>query len=195
MHGGMSPTGPASPHFGNGKRSKYQYLPANMSARFEKLSTDTLENLEESINIQRALETEVLNRVGTGESLRSWKRLTAIVGETAILVAKTNDDDLQTEYKARAFDLIENEVVEGAASFASQSAARRDLHALHESQRKMTETLMKARKEMQETYTHEQWGELLGRILNILKKRLTPELLASVAFDIEAERAPKQITS
>ena len=36
-------------------------------------------------------------------------------------------------------------------------AVRHEIQSIHESQRKLTETLTKSRKEVQETYTQSQW--------------------------------------
>ena len=44
-------------------------------------------------------------------------------------------------------------------------------------QRKLTETLTKSRKEVQETYTQTQWNEMLQIILLSLKKHITDHAL------------------
>lgn len=156
MHGGATPNGIASPHFVNGKTSKYFYLPENLKSRASGLLNDTIKNLEESINIQKALETQYLEKLGTGESTEAWIKLQKAVKEY---------DEAEPADRAYAFGMIRFIVKDGLnASFLN-----RDIQNIQESQRKLTETLSKVRKEAQEIYTQEEFGMFAGIILRILK--------------------------
>jgi predicted nucleic acid-binding Zn-ribbon protein len=77
-------------------------------------------------------------------------------------------------------------VYDAARSFAIQTQLRHELQDIQESQRKLSETLTKCRKEMQETYTKEQWNVLLLAALTSLKKHVEAAALAAVAQDFQA---------
>lgn len=46
------------------------------------------------------------------------------------------------------------------------------IQSLHESQRKLTDSLIKCRKSVQETYTREMWNELMAEVLQILHEEI-----------------------
>ncbi len=64
-----------------------------------------------------------------------------------------------------------------ASEGVGYDAVRHEIQSIHETQRKLTETLTKSRKEVQETYTQTQWNEMLHIILLSLKKHITDHAL------------------
>ena len=175
---------------------KSEYLPKQIYARFEGLNGTVLDNLEESIKMQQALETSIIERLDTGESALSWQQLQ----ETFSSVSMVDDgmpDDPSPEEELAALSrrvaqlegVIESSrriLLQGARSFAVQTQIRKELQAAHEAQRKLTETLTKCRKEMQETYTEEQWNMLLLAILTSLKKHVDTTALTAVVRDFDS---------
>ena len=184
MHSGNAPKGMASPHFKDGKHSKYQYLPPNFSSRLESVISDHIENIEHSIEIQKMLETTYLEKLGTSESTEAWSKLRQAV----------KDYD---RGNAEAFGTIRFIVNEGL----SQSFLYRDIQSIQESQRKLSETLSKVRKEAQEIYTHEQWNEMLSTLVGVLKNNIQDQkILQAIQEEIyersnHDEQNPKQLTS
>lgn len=132
-------------------------MPNKLARRAESLSGNALDKLQESIDIQATLETQLLERIGSGESSHAWTKLAMAVAE--YIAADEKDNYLETEIaRANAFDKIAFCVQKGLDA----AHLRRDIQSIHESQRKLTETLTKCRKEVQETYTREMWNEMLS---------------------------------
>jgi hypothetical protein len=198
-HGGPTPVGIASPKFVHGKTSKAQYLPPHLTARMERINGDVLENLEESIGIQKTLETKILEQMKTGESSILWGALTQTMQTAAFDLTQVpptpefEDPDEFAEnwvknIKCDAFDQIGTIIREGKSLYAVQKELRKDIQSIHDTQRKNTETLTKCRKETQEIYTQEQWQEMMNRLQNVLREIMTREQL----IDFSERIAPMQ---
>jgi hypothetical protein len=178
------------------KQSKSEYLPASVYARFENLNGSVLDNIEESIKIQQALETSIIERLDTGESALSWERLAEILAAVSLVddgldATPTHEDEVvqlrrRVSQLETAVDAARSLVREGSRSFAVQTQIRKELQLAHDAQRKLTETLTKCRKEMQETYTEEQWNTLLMAVLHSLKRNVEAHALASVVKDFQS---------
>lgn len=166
MHGGATPQGIAHPNYIHGKTSKLAYLPDRLIKRADALTGDVLDNIEESISIQKALESDLLERLKTGESGKAWVDAKQLV--STITAVSAAGDDTST---------LLNELQQLMDAGASYDAVRAEIQSIHESQRKLTETLTKSRKEVQETYTQTQWNEMLQIVLLSLKKHITDHAL------------------
>lgn len=196
IHGGKSFSGIASPTFKNGKNSKHQYLPPNFSSRLETVISDHIENIEHSIEIQKTLETTYLEKLGTNESTEAWSKLRQAVKDYD--EASHNPDPAKANQgKAQAFGMIRFIVNEGL----SQAFLYRDIQSIQESQRKLSETLSKVRKEAQEIFTHEQWNEMLSTLVAVLKNNIPDQkILQAIQEELYArsnnnEQNPKQLTT
>ena len=77
-HGGKSPTGPASPHWKHGRRSRYsKVLPQGAMLRgyLDTIQTAELRSLREQIGLATGLEEECVTRLAAGVgSFTAWKR-------------------------------------------------------------------------------------------------------------------------
>jgi hypothetical protein len=173
------------------RSSKSEYLPKALYARFETLNGSVLDNLEESIRLQQTMETSIVERLDTGESSAAWDRLMGILGSPPMVIHE--DNETEEEFLAKENDHLRAQleqarevVYDAARSFAIQTQLRHELQDIQESQRKLSETLTKCRKEMQETYTKEQWNVLLLAALTSLKKHVEAAALAAVAQDFQA---------
>lgn len=183
LHGGATPKGIASPHFKTGKSSKYIYLPKNYAPRLENTITDFITNLEESIAIQKALETRYLEKLGTNESTEAWSKLRKAVSDYDDATHK-EDPKEKAIGQAQAFGMIRFIVEDGL----SESFLHSDIQRLHEGQRKLSETLSKVRKESQEIYTQEQWMEMLSFLLQIIKNNVKDrKILNNIQTEINAK--------
>ncbi len=170
FHGGVSTKGMSSP------KKKHQYLPAELIGRFEHLNGDALDNLEESIGIQRALETRLLEQLATGESAEAWKLLTELVPS----YESTSDPHV----KDGIFNRMKHIIHGGLKAYG----VRRDIQNIHDSQRKLTETLTKCRKEVQETYSQEQYNQMLNELLGIIRMNCDFDTQRKIALDIQARQ-------
>lgn len=192
IHGGSTPKLLTAVN----KNRKSEYLPQGVYARFENLNGSVLDNLAESIRIQQALETSIIERLNTGESALTWSKLKDILAATSLIddgVTEENQEEDELIQLRRRVEQLENAidasrriVLEGSRAFAVQQQLRKELAGAHESQRKLTETLTKCRKEMQEIYTEEQWNTLLLAVLTSLKKHVATQQLAAVVKDFDS---------
>lgn len=190
-HGGKSPKGAANGQFKDGKTSKYAYMPPNLTFRMERLNGDVLDNLEESIGIQKTLETQIYERMKSGESGVIWQELKKLVSQVNFLLDNPPEvpEDIEPEalelffaefearVKTNAWDKARELILEGKKAYNVHQEHRRDIQSIHDSERKLTETLTKCRKEIQETFTQEQWNGLLQMNLAILREILTRDQL------------------
>jgi len=183
LHGGKTPKGIASANFKDGKHSKYAYLPETLNYRAESLLTDTLKNLDESIQIQKSLETTYLEKLGTNESTAAWTKLSKAVHNYDEAEYSAKNDSEKHLLQAQAFGMIRFIVKEGL----SESFLHSDIARIHESQRKLTETLSKCRKEQQEIYTVEELNQILGIFLEIVRRNITDiSILSNIQTEISA---------
>lgn len=170
-HGGASPKGIASPHYVDGSQcrdKRFKYLPAPMAKRVEEMAEDELKALAQNTQLQRALESRYHEMLDTGESPAAWASLRELLkrqprAELASLMA--------------TFGMIAR-IVSG--QLGERSVEDRILE-IHEAQRKMTDTLTKCRKDIQETITlafhHEILSELVGIIRRHVRDRPTLEAI------------------
>lgn len=181
------------------KSHKSEYLPPQVYARFESLNGTVLDNIEESIKIQQTLETSIIERLNSGESALAWDKLAEYLASVSLVDdgANSSEED-ETAFLSRrvaqleaVIDASRRLVLEGSKSFAIQSQIRKELQQAHESQRKLTETLTKCRKEMQETYTEEQWNMLLLAVLTSLKRNVDTQVLTAVVKDFDSFQTQK----
>jgi hypothetical protein len=123
MHGGKSLKGIAAPAFKDGKRSKYAYLPEHLSTRVEDLSADAIKNLEENINIQRAMESRIMEQFAEGGSLFKWRQLRSLANGYLLMVETAEKRDIEPpDPENFLHDLIQ--AIADAAAACRMRAAR-----------------------------------------------------------------------
>lgn len=186
-HGGPTPRGIASANYMTGKTSKYHYLPLEDRSRLDSLTGDVLDRLEESIDVQTAYELRLVSRIDSGESAQCWALLK---DEMKDWREEDVESDDRLSLALSALEQIETIITKGAHSYAVQQANTKELQSIHESQRKLTETLTKCRKEVQETYTREEWNMFLASVLLVLKANVEGHLLAKMVGQLEARSVP-----
>ena len=183
LHGGASLKGIASKSYKDGKHSKYAYLPETLNFRSESLLNDNLKNLEECIQIQKSLETTYLEKLGTNESTEAWTKLNKAVHDYDEAAYTAKNEGEKHLLQAQAFGMIRFLVKEGL----SESFLHSDIARIHESQRKLTETLSKCRKEQQEIYTVEELNQILGIFLDIVRRNITDiNILSNIQTEISS---------
>jgi hypothetical protein len=155
------------------KRS--DYLPPELKARFEGLTGDAIDGLDETVKIQKAMETSLWSQMETGESNAAWKLLNELVQEYEYGNEQT---------RPQTFNRIKQTAKGGLKAYG----VKREILDLHEKQRKQVETLTKCRKEIQETFTAEQHKEFLSIVLRILKARVDSSTLRAIAGDMDTAK-------
>lgn len=155
--------------------TRSNYLPPELKARFESLTGDAIDGLEETIKIQQAFEVTLIEKLQTGESAAAWK----VLGE---LVQEYEYGDDQT--RPKTFNRIKQVAQGGLKAYGVQ----KEILDLHERQRKQTETLTRCRKDVSETFTQEQWNEMMSHVLRTLKLHCDGVTLRAIATDFERDK-------
>lgn len=159
-HGGKTRKGPDSPLYKHGRfatASKINFIPdAKLIERTQSLAHDLIANLDDSVKIGAMIESRYLERIGTTESTAAWTELKKAVG-----AYKAAEDEVE---KAIAFAVIDKIVEQGLG----EVHLIRDIQAAQESQRKITETAIRGRKERSETMTNEQFNWGLAKLVHIV---------------------------
>lgn len=150
--------------------TRANYLPPDLKPRFEMLTGDAIDGLEETVRIQQAMETQLWSQMETGESHESWK----LLGELCNEYEYGNDNT-----RPQTFQRIKQVAKGGLKAYG----VKKEILDLHERTRKQTETLSKVRKEVQETWTLEQDRERMAIILRVLKLHCTNKQLRAIAMD------------
>lgn len=159
-HGGKIPKGPESSQYKHGKfatASKINFIPdPKLIERTQSLAHDLIANLDDSVKIGAMIESRYLEKIGTTESTAAWIEL-----RKAVNAYKKAEDEVE---KAIAFAVIDKIVEHGLG----EVHLIRDIQAAQESQRKITETAIRGRKERSETMTNEQFNWGLAKLVHIV---------------------------
>lgn len=163
VHGGMTPSGLASPHYKTGKYSRV--LPARLSARYEEARQNAaLLELRDEIGLVDARLADLLGRVDTGESGAIWQALKGAY--TALLVARAASD---TKKMSEALSQIGDLITRGHADYAAWN----EIAAVLEQRRKLVESERKRLIELQQTITTNQAMVLVTALLSSIKEHVT----------------------
>ena len=176
VHGGLTPSGLASPHYTHGRYSKA--LPARLAARYDEATTDpALLELRADVALLDARLADVLSRVDTGESGALWTTLQN--HRRDVLAAKRVGDSVA---QAVALNALLETVGQGHADYR----AWQEIGALLEQRRKLVESERKRLIEAQQTLTVEKAMLLIGAISGIIKAHVHDRaILAAIGRDIE----------
>lgn len=176
VHGGLTPSGLASPHYTHGRYSKA--LPARLAARYDEATTDpALLELRADVALLDARLADILTRVDTGESGALWTTLQN--HRRDVLAAKRVGDSVA---QAVALNALLETVGQGHADYR----AWQEIGALLEQRRKLVESERKRLIEAQQTLTVEKAMLLIGAISGIIKAHVHDRaILAAIGRDIE----------
>ncbi|MBK8302342.1 MAG: hypothetical protein WBC19_14360 [Pyrinomonadaceae bacterium] len=191
-HGGKSLSGELHPNYTNGEstKKKYQHMPHRLAVRFEQLTCSELENLEENIRIQCALETRLYERLSTGESTEAWRRLKLAVREFDR--ARKLRGDRAESLSKRAFDKIRAIVNEKL----DEGYLINEILALQEAERKTTETLIKGLRIRKDIWAIALREEFIADVVHILRKNLPdPKQIQGIKRDLEVRAGVVHIES
>lgn len=159
VHGGLTPTGFASPHFKTGRYSRS--LPARLSQRYEESEADPrLLELRSEVSLIDARLGDLLSRVDSGESGALWQALASARSE--LISAKRTGSQIE---QAKWINAILDLIARGHADYAAWS----EIGQVLEQRRRLVESERKRLVEMQQTITAEKAMLLIGAILGIIR--------------------------
>ena len=177
VHGGMTPSGIASPHYKDGRYSKV--LPTRLAARYSEAQRDpALLELREDVALLDARLADLIARVDTGESGALWQSL--MTARKELLDAKRRSDQVD---QAIALNTIVGLIAEGHADYRAWG----EVGSVLDQRRKLVESERKRLQEAQQTLTVEKAMLLIGAIGGIIKAHVHDRTtLSKISADISA---------
>lgn len=170
LHGGMTPGGIASPHFRNGRHSRY--LPARLLDRYrESVADPELLNLRSDIAVLDARISELLASVDAGESGRLWRLLSSLRRD--FLAAQRAEDK---QGMADAMAELLNAVARGAQDWERWQEVADFL----ERRRRLVESEQKRLVAMQQMVTAEQAMTLVAALAASVREAVLERVDADV---------------
>lgn len=173
VHGGLTPSGVASPNFKHGRYSRH--LPSRLTSRYqESLTDENLLELREEIALTDARLSDLLARVDTGEAGRKWQRLRELKAKAATAPNKTK----RQAYYAEIFALIDDE---------SDYAAWDEVNRLIAQRRRLAESERKRIMDAQQYLTAQQAMTLIAAMLSIIKEHVSDrDTLRAISRGVDA---------
>jgi hypothetical protein len=175
MHNGNAKRGFALPQTKTARWSKD--LPARLAARFAEMESDeTLLSLRDDIRLIDALIKDKFDKLGTGESQKSWEMMRASVDALEYGIDKEDYAGCRKALREMR-DVIDLRV----AHYATEVEIRNQL----DQRRRMVETEQKIAVAGERAISAEKAMLLVGAIAGILKARVTDaNILAAITSDI-----------
>lgn len=185
MHGGLTPSGLASPNLRTGRHSKY--LPVGLYEKFAEAHADPLLfELRSEVALVDARIGELLTRIGKNDSTELWKRLedgfdtlnkTIMSGDKTIM---SGDSDAQAVVNAlRALGKIINDGI-------GDWAAWKEITVQIEQRRRLVESERLHQKQMQQLVSVDQMMLLAGALLASVKTHVTDrKALSAISKDFD----------
>jgi hypothetical protein len=176
MHGGVTPFGPASPHFRTGRYSRF--LPARLVARYREGELDPeLLSLRQEIALVDACLTDLLARVDTGESGRLWDGLTKAFHTYRQARANRQLDTMRT-----ALEEIESWLARGTVDHLAWAEISEKL----EQRRKLCESEAKRLIAMKAVLNQQEALLLMGAITDIITRNVPDKrVLAQIVVELQ----------
>jgi hypothetical protein len=177
MHGGKHPKGIASPHYKDGRHSKY--MPGRLLTDYHAAIADPrLLELRDDISLVDARLGDLLRRVDSGESGAIWQALMA--ARVDLMAARRAGD---AEKQAEALNAIMDLISRGHADYRAWG----EVSATLEQRRRLVESERKRMVEAQQTLTVEKAMLLIGAIGGIIKAHVSDTTtLRKISADISA---------
>ena len=177
MHGGKTPRGPASPHFKDGRYSRF--LPSRLFAQYCAAANDPrLLELRESIATVDARIVDLLQRVDSGEAGSLWRQTQTAMGRIQRAQARGHGDALEG-----AVGTLQRLITQGVADYA----AWHEVGELIEQRRRLCESEQKRVTMAHEVLTVEQAMMLVGQVVDVIRTHVPDrQVLSAIALDLQA---------
>lgn len=175
VHGGATPRGVASPHFKHGRYSKS--LPAQLGARYLEAQRDPgLHELRDEIALTDARITELLGRLGTGESGAAWLRLREVFARLIDAITEQNAVLVQARL----------EMIRRILAGGDDTAAWADINRMIEQRRRLVESERKYMLQAEHMLSVEEVLALTGSLLASVKANVADrDAMARIAQDFD----------
>lgn len=163
-HGGLTPRGPASPHWKHGRRSRYP-LPERLIDRYERGVTDPeLLDLSHEIALVDTRSAELVGKLGTGESGAAWAEARAALELLQSGVSTSDNGTIQDGITA-----LEAAIMAGERDFGLWA----NLMAFIEQRRKLVESEQKRRVAIEQNINVQDMVVITQQIVNIITRNVT----------------------
>lgn len=184
MHGGLTPTGIASPHFKSGKYSRV--LPAGLKERYEQaISDEELVSLRDELGMMDVRLAELAQRLQGGEAGQLWGDLRA--AEAAFTRAMEAGD---TGNAGQAMKRISELIRRGGPAEGQWE----ELLDLIQKKARVAQAEWKRLSDLQQVLTAEQAQAMLAHIQYVILEHVkdvpTLQALSRAFRDLSAGRAP-----
>jgi hypothetical protein len=175
MHGGRSLVGIASPAFRHGRYSRA--LPGGLAERYlESLADPELLSLRSEIALVDSRVTELLGRVGSGESGPAWRKLSDTWG--AMVRARAAGEVGLARYHLLQ---LEGLITDGRADHAAWA----EVYAALEQRRRLTESEWRRLVALRQVLTVEQAAVLVAAVADSVRRHVRDvEALRGVSEDL-----------
>ena len=183
VHGGLTPSGLASPNLRTGRHSKY--LPAGLYDRFMEAQNDpTLFELRSEVALVDTRIGELLTRIDKSDSAEIWKRLGDSFGD--LRKAIMGDGDAQAV--VFALGTLEKVINDGIGDWATW----KEISLQVEQRRRLVESERLHQKQMQQLVSVDQMMLLAGALLASVKTHVKDRsalMAISKEFDTHLRRS------
>lgn len=177
LHGGLTPFGPASPHWKTGRSSKV--LPLRLRADYHAALADPdLLALRDDLALVTARLNDLLTRVDTGESGAGWKRASAYYEQLS--------EALRTRDQAKATTAM-TALGEALAEGKSDYEAWAEIRALQDQRARLVTAELARLTKLQQFVEAQQVFALLNQVVELIKRHVNdPSAVASIAAGIRS---------
>lgn len=175
VHGGLTPSGIASPHFKTGGRGRH--LPTHLAALYQEARNNPdLLTLHDDIATVDTRLSELLERVTDDDPRVLWGQAKAVLDKLETAQQRGSRD--QVALVADLRDII-------ASGIAGGGSAWDDIFAVLETRRRLVDSEVKRQQILQQMIPAESALLLIGLIEQSIKRHVTnPAELAAIAADI-----------
>lgn len=177
VHGGLTPSGLASPNLRNGRYSKY--LPAGLYERFMEAQNDpTLFELRSEVALVDARVGELLQRLDRGDSVDAWKLLSEKFDELDEAIKGKGD----AQAVLFALGALKGVIDQGIGDWATW----KEISLQVEQRRRLVESERLHQKQMQQLVSVDQMMLLAGALLASVKTHVKDKnALVAISKEID----------
>jgi hypothetical protein len=174
IHGGMTPAGPASPHFKHGRYSKV--LPARLLERYQAALDDPdLLAMHHEIGVVDARLHELIGRIDTGESGTRWKAIRRALQDYC--------DARGTIDEEARFGVLAETIEAGV----SDEAAWREISGLIGQRQALVESERRRMVDLQQVITAGEAVALAAQLIDVVRRNVTDrKTLAAIGREFGA---------
>ena len=175
LHGGLTPSGMASPHFRHGRYSKY--LPAQLASQYKEAQNDEhLLELSDEVALLDVRLGELVSGLDRNDTQSAWLEVGKIY-QGILRAGKARDVNALNSYVQDLGDVIERQ--------ADTTSRWNEITILMDQRRKLVESERKRTVEMQMTITAERAMLLIAALVDIVRRHVDDRtILRAISTDV-----------